>query len=298
MGEEKFKFGFATIVGKPNVGKSSLVNFLTGRKTSITSRRPQTTRNRIIGVVNRPTYQLAIIDTPGIHTSKRILNQRIDGIARESIRGGDIVVMVIDARGWRSEDQIVWDAVKNYSQPLFVVINKLDLLNDVSRVLPLIEKCQLIGDVDEIIPISVKTGHNLETLHELLQNRLPVSSPGFSLDDSNTSQLETYIAELIREQVFRLAGAEIPYRSAVVVEENKPETGSIPEYHADIWVETNGQKAILIGNRGQRLKDIGMRVRRQIESLIGGRVVLLTRVIVRKRWSSNSTDLNRLGYRD
>ena len=298
MSEEKFKFGFATIVGKPNVGKSSLVNFLTGRKTSITSRRPQTTRNRIIGVVNRPTYQLAIIDTPGIHTSKRILNQRIDGIARESIRGGDIVVMVIDARGWRSEDQIVWDAVKNYSQPLFVVINKLDLLNDFSRVLPLIEKCQLIGDVDEIIPISVKTGHNLETLHELLQNRLPVSSPGFSLDDSNTSQLETYIAELIREQVFRLAGAEIPYQSAVVVEENKPETGSIPEYHADIWVETNGQKAILIGNRGQRLKDIGMRVRRQIESLIGGRVVLLTRVIVRKRWSSNSTDLNRLGYRD
>ena len=298
MSEEKFKFGFATIVGKPNVGKSSLVNSLTGRKTSITSRRPQTTRNRIIGVVNRPTYQLAIIDTPGIHTSKRALNQRIDGIARESIRGGDIVVMVIDARGWRSEDQIVWDAVKNYSQPLFVVINKLDLLNDSSRVLPLIEKCQLMGDVDEIIPISVKTGHNLKILHELLQNRLPISSPGFSLDDPNISQLETYIAELIREQVFRLAGAEIPYRSAVIVEENKTETGSIPEYHADIWVETNGQKAILIGSRGQRLKDIGTRVRRQIESLIGSRVVLLTRVIVRKRWSSNSTDLNRLGYRD
>ena len=298
MSEEKFKFGFATIVGKPNVGKSSLVNSLTGRKTSITSRRPQTTRNRIIGVVNRPTYQLAIIDTPGIHTSKRVLNQRIDGIARESIRGGDIVVMVIDARGWRSEDQIVWDAVKNYSQPLFVVINKLDMLNDSSRVLPLIEKCQLMGDVDEIIPISVKTGHNLKILHERLQNRLPISSPGFSLDDPNISQLETYIAELIREQVFRLAGAEIPYRSAVIVEENKTETGSIPEYHADIWVETNGQKAILIGSRGQRLKDIGTRVRRQIESLIGGRVVLLTRVIVRKRWSSNSTDLNRLGYRD
>ena len=286
------------MIGKPNVGKSSLVNRLTGVKVSITSRRPQTTRNRILGIVNQSDFQLALVDTPGIHRPRGALSQWIDRTARDSIGSADITVMVIDARGWRQEDDWVWKAVEPSTQPLFLLINKVDLLNRPDRLLPLIKECSERGRIAQIIPVSARNGHNLDQFLQLIQCCLPVGSPGFSLERGAETNLDFSIAELVREQIFRLVGAEIPYQSAVTVHTPLTEGATQPEFHADIWVESAGQKAILVGAGGQRLKSIGTRARKQVESLLGTRVVLTTRVKVRQGWSSDPLQLRSLGYGD
>jgi GTP-binding protein Era len=296
--ESTFRFGFAVIVGKPNVGKSSLVNRLTGMKVSITSRRPQTTRNRILGIVNRSDYQLALVDTPGIHRPRGLLNQWIDQAARDSIRSADITVMVIDARGWRFEDDRVWGAVETSTRPLFLLINKVDLLDRMDSLLPLIRECSERGPIAEIIPVSVRSGYNLDQFLQLVRDRLPVGSPGYSLDYGLEADLNFSVAEFVREQVVRLAGAEIPYQSAVTVHTQTTEKKKLPEFHADIWVESSGQRAILIGAGGQRLKSIGTRARKQVEQLLGTKVVLVTRVKVRQGWSSDPMQLRKFGYGD
>ena len=298
MAKSTFRFGFAAVVGKPNVGKSSLVNRLTGVKVSITSRRPQTTRNRILGIVNQSDFQLALVDTPGIHRPRGALSQWIDRTARGSIGSADITVMVIDARGWRQEDDWVWKAVEPSAQPLFLLINKVDLLDRPDRLLPLIKECSEQGQIAQIIPVSVRNGHNLDRFLQLIQGYLPVGSPGFSLERGAETNLDFSIAELVREQIFRLVGAEIPYQSAVTVYTPLTEEATKPEFHADIWVESAGQKAILVGAGGQRLKSIGTRARKQVESLLGTRVVLTTRVKVRQGWSSDPLQLRSLGYGD
>ena len=293
-----FRFGFASVVGKPNVGKSSLVNRLTGSKVSITSRRPQTTRNQILGVVNRSNFQLALVDTPGIHRPRGTLNQYLNRTARNSIGIADIMVMVIDARGWRLEDDWVWNSIKISDQPLFLLINKIDLLDRPERLLPLIELCSESRRIAEIIPVSAKTGHNLTRFLQLIQSRLPIDSPGFPLEQFTDANLNFSVAELVREQVIRLTGAEIPYKSAVTVHAPLTENSTKPEFHADIWVESAGQKTILVGAGGQRLKNIGTRARKQVETLLGTQVVLITRVKVRQGWSSDPMQLQKFGYGD
>ena len=291
-----FRFGFAAVVGKPNVGKSSLVNRLTGVKVSITSRRPQTTRNRILGIVNGPNYQLALVDTPGIHHPRGPLSQSIDRAARNSIGSADITVMVIDARGWRQEDERVWKAVEPSVQPLFLLINKIDLLDRPDRLLPLIQECGDRRRIEHIIPISARSGHNLDRFLQLIEGSLPFDLPGFPLERRAETNLDFSVAELVREQIFRLVGAEIPYQSAVTVHALPTESAKKPEFHADIWVESSGQKAILVGAGGQRLKSIGDRARKQVENLLGTSVVLITRVRVRQGWSSDPSLIRNLGY--
>ena len=286
------------MVGKPNVGKSSLVNRLTGVKVSITSRRPQTTRNRILGIVNRSDFQLALVDTPGIHRPRGPLSKWIDRAARDSIGSADITVMVIDARGWRQEDDCVWRAVELSAQPLFLLINKVDLLDRPNRLLPLIQECGERRLIKQIIPVSVRNGHNLERFLRVARDHLPLGLPGFSSELGAEANLEFSVAELVREQIFRLVGAEIPYQSAVTVHALSSEGTKKPEFHADIWVESPGQKAILVGAGGQRLKNIGMRARKQVERLLGTSVVLITRVKVRQGWSSDPLQLRNLGYGD
>ena len=286
------------MVGKPNVGKSTLVNRLTGIKVSITSRRPQTTRNRILGTVNRPGFQLALVDTPGIHRPRNPLSKWIDRTARDSISNADITVMVIDARGWKREDDWAWKSVKQSTEPLFLLINKVDLLDRPDRLLPLIHDCSERGPIAQIIPVSAKSGHNLERFLQLVEKHLPVGSPGFSLERGAETNLNFSIAELVREQIFRLVGEEIPYQSAVTVHTPLAEQDATPEFHADIWVESPGQKAILIGAGGQRLKTIGTRSRKEVERLLGTRVVLITRVKVRQGWSTDPLQLRNLGYGD
>ncbi len=286
------------MVGRPNVGKSSLVNRLTGVKVSITSRRPQTTRNRILGIVNRSDFQLALVDTPGIHRPRDPLGKWIDRAARISIRSADIIVMVIDARGWTQEDSRVWKAVESAAQPLFLLINKIDLLDRPDHLLPLIQKCGQRGQITEIIPVSVRNGHNLDRFLQLIQACLPIDSPGFPLERSAETNLNFSVAELVREQIFRMVGAELPYQTAVTVHAAPTKGATKPEFHADIWVESSGQKAILVGANGQRLKNIGTRARKQIETLLGTPAVLITRVKVRQGWSSDPLQLRNFGYGD
>jgi GTP-binding protein Era len=204
--------------------------------------------------------------------------------------------MVIDARGWRQEDERVWTAVESSAQPLYLLINKIDLLDRPDRLLPLIQECGNRGRIEQIIPISVRSGHNLDRFLQLIERRLPVGLPGFSLERRAEMNLDFSVAELVREQIFRLVGAEVPYQSAVSVHALPTEGAKKPEFHADIWVESSGQKAILVGAGGQRLKNIGVRARKQVEKLLGTSVVLITRVRVRQGWSSDPLQLRNLGY--
>jgi GTP-binding protein Era len=204
--------------------------------------------------------------------------------------------MVIDARGWMQEDERVWSAVEPSTKPLFLLINKIDLLDRPDRLLPLIQECGDRGKIEQIIPISVRKGHNLDRFLQLIETSLPFGLPGFSLEHRAETNLDFSIAELVREQIFRLVGAEIPYQSAVTV--YAPPTGRAerPEFHADIWVESSGQKTILVGAGGQRLKNIGARARKQVENMLGTSVVLITRVRVRQGWSSDPSLIRNLGY--
>ena len=293
-----FRFGFVGIVGRPNVGKSSLVNRMTGVKVTITSRRPQTTRSRVLGIVNQPNAQLVLVDTPGFHRSTGHLNRLINRTARNSIFAVDALAMVIDARGWRPSDSSVIQMICMVEQPIFLLINKIDLLSKAEQVLPLISECNERGNFVEIIPVSAKTGHNLDTVLQLVQLQFPIASAGFPLGQASSARIEFSVAELVREQVFRLAGAEIPYKSAVTVNPSEGNRTKKPSFHADIWVESEGQKAILVGAGGKRLKNIGIRSRRQIEKMLGTEVILTTRVKVRQGWSSNLRQLRSLGYED
>jgi GTP-binding protein Era len=204
--------------------------------------------------------------------------------------------MVIDARGWRQEDERVWKAVETSAQPLFLLINKIDLLDRPDRLLPLIQECGDRGRIEQIIPISVRSGHNLERFLQFVERSLPFGLPGFSLEHGAETDLVFSVAELVREQIFRSIGAEIPYQSAVTVHALPIESAKKPEFHADIWVESSGQKTILVGAGGQRLKSIGVRARKQVEDLLGTSVVLITRVRVRQGWSSDPTVIRNLGY--
>jgi GTP-binding protein Era len=204
--------------------------------------------------------------------------------------------MVIDARGWRQEDERVWKAVEPSAHPLFLLINKIDLLDHPQRLLPLIQECGDRGRIDQIVPISVRSGHNLDRFLQLIERNLPLGLPGFSLERGAETNLDFSVAELVREQIFRLVGAEIPYQSAVTVHVLPTESAKKPEFHAEIWVESTGQKTILVGAGGQRLKSIGARARKQVENLLGTSVVLITRVKVRQGWSSDPSLLRGLGY--
>jgi GTP-binding protein Era len=206
--------------------------------------------------------------------------------------------MVIDARGWRQEDDWVWKAVEPSTRPLFLLINKVDLLDRPDRLLPLIQECAERGQIAQIVPVSAKNGHNADRFLRLIQGYLPIGSPGFSLEQGAETNLNFSVAELVREQIFRLIGAEIPYQSAVTVHAPPNEESAKPEFYADIWVESPGQKAILVGAGGQRLKNIGTRARKQVEHLLGTHVVLITRVKVRQGWSSDLLQLRKFGYGD
>jgi GTP-binding protein Era len=236
------------------------------------------------------------MDTPGLHRPRDPLGKWIDRTARGSVSGADVTVMVIDARGWRQEDDWVWRAVEMSPQPVFLLINKVDRLDHPNRLLPLIQACGEREAFEEIIPISVKNGHNLKRLLQSVEDYLPIGPPGFSLEAATATKIDFSVAELVREQIFRLVGAEIPYQSAVTVHTLPKEDGRNPEFHADIWVESSGQKAILIGARGQRLKNIGARARKAVEYLLGTQVVLVTRVKVKEGWSSDPVQLRHFGY--
>ncbi|WP_457622854.1 GTPase Era [Persephonella sp.] len=301
MTEEKnFKAGFVALVGRPNVGKSTLMNNLLGTKLSIVSPKPQTTRMRILGVKHDKDAQIIFLDTPGVQKGKDILTKTVVESAVSSMEEADVIAMIIEAdKGWTKEDeQIVENYLRDIDKPVILVINKIDRLKDKRMLLPLIEESQSKFDFKEIVPISAIKGENLDKLIEVLKRYIPESPPLFPEDQITDLPLKFFIAEIIREKVFKNTKKEIPYSTAVEVE--SLEEGKVNKdlliIRAVIYVEKDNHKGIIIGKKGQMLKKIGKEAREELEFLLGKKIHLELWVKVKHRWKEDIRLLKVLGY--
>ena len=297
MDTEKFRFGMVTLVGKPNVGKSSIMNGLIGNKVSITSRKPQTTRHRIQGICSTDEYQIVFVDTPGIHESTGITMSRIlNRTARSSLNEVDLILMVVDVRKWTSGDsQVLVDAKANKAS-IWLIMNKIDLLVKPELILPKIDQVRRHHDFGEIVPLSVKTGDNLEHLMTLIAGAMPEGAIGFPTQQITDCSDEFIAAEFIREQIFRLVGDEIPYETAVDIHNFSERKDGLVTIKVDIWCENRRQRSILIGDDGNRLKTIGAKAREQIQRYLGKKVYLEQWIKVKKGWADDGRMLAKVGY--
>lgn len=288
--------GYAALVGRPNVGKSTLLNRLLGRKISIVSRRPQTTRHRIVGVHTTADAQLIYVDTPGLHLGgKRAMNRYLNRAAASTLDDVDVVVFLVDGLQWRDEDDMVLERLKRVNVPVLLAVNKVDTLRDKNRLLPHLQELAAKHDFAEIIPISAARGSNLEVLEAQIRERLPLSPPFFPEDQLTDRSERFLVAELVREQLMRQLGQEVPYATTVEIEAFEEE-GNLARIAAVIWVERPGQKAIIIGKQGERLKTVGFHARRGMEELLGRKVYLKLWVKVREGWTDDERALRSLGY--
>jgi GTPase len=297
MSETQHRSGFVALVGRPNVGKSTLLNMLVGAPLAIVSPKPQTTRNRLIGVKSLPQAQCIFVDTPGIHHNRSsLLNRRMVEAALSAVYDTDVLVFVVDAqRGLLPEDESVAAQLSERQAPVVVVINKLDLIGK-AALLPLMERLAMLVPERDIIPVSARTGENMEALMHAVIPLLPVG-PALYPDDELTDQSERGLAqEIVREQLFLQTQQEVPYAVAVAVEEftEKPEK-QVLVIGAAIYVERSSQRAIIIGRRGARLKQIGQAARLRLEAVFGCKVFLQLFVKVSKNWTNRLEMLKELG---
>lgn len=296
---ENFRAGFVAIVGRPNVGKSTLLNNIIGTKISIVSPKPQTTRIRILGVKHLKDAQIVFLDTPGIQRGKDLLTKSVVESAVASIEDADIVMMLIEAdSGWTNEDrQIVQNYIAKLKKPTILVINKIDKIQR-DLVLPLIDESTKIYSFDEIVPISALKNINIDELINTIKRYLPESPPLFPEDQITDMPLKLYIGEIIREKVFFNTHDEIPYSVAVEVESVRE--GDINKdilfIDANVYVEKENHKGIIIGKKGSMLKKIGTQARQELELLLNKRIVLNLHVKVKERWKEDLKLLRLLGY--
>lgn len=292
-----FRSGFVAIVGAPNVGKSTLLNQMLGEKISITSKKPQTTRNRILGVMHRPSSQLVFIDTPGIHKAKRPLNIRIVDAALSALGNVDIVLVMVDvANPDPDSEAFLVKKLKKTKQPVVLALNKTDLIKK-PALLSIIDNWAKAYSFEAIIPVSAILGAQLEELIEAMEALLPKGPPFFP-EDTLTDLPERFIAaEMIREKVFRLTGQEIPYSTAVTIDSfSEEKKGALVKIHATIHVERTSQKGMVIGKNGSKLKMIGTEARKEIERMVGTKVFLALFVRVHKNWGKDTKALRKFGY--
>jgi len=294
--KKAFYSGFVSIIGRPNVGKSTLLNALVGEKISIVSDKPQTTRNRVTGILTLPEAQVIFLDTPGLHKPKGRLNEYMVKVAKEACSEVDIVLFMAEAdkNPGEAEKEII-EFLKGLRTKVFLVINKIDLVQK-DALLPLINKYSSIYDFAEIIPVSSLKGKNLPDLRKTIIDYLP-EGPQYYPEDEMTEQPERFIAaEIIREKIFRMTKDEVPYSTAVLVEEMK-EHGDKIYTRADIYVEKDSHKGIIIGANGQMLKKIGQAARKDIERLLGSEIYLELWVKVKKDWREKPGALREMGYK-
>jgi GTP-binding protein Era len=284
-----FRSGFASIIGRPNAGKSTLLNALVGEKLAIVTRKPQTTRNRIQGIVNvehkgkRPSGQIVLVDTPGVHKPINSLNRRMMKEVYDALEGCDLLLLIVDAtEKFGAGDKFVLDIVKKSGQPCFLLLNKIDNL-DKQRLLPLIAEYKQRHNFAEVIPISAMKRQGLDTLLDAVIKALPEGSRYFPKDQITDQPERFLVAELIREQVLLATGQEVPYATTVLIEQYE-EGDRLTRILATIYCERDGQKAILIGKQGANLKKIGIAARLQIERLLNTKVYLELFVKVRPGW--------------
>ena len=291
-----FKSGFVAVVGRPNVGKSTLINSLVGAKVSIVTATPQTTRNRILGIVNRPDSQVILMDTPGIHKPLSRLNEQMMAYVRQALEDRDLVLLIVDASAdFGRGDQFALELVKKYAAKSFLVLNKIDLIQK-PRLLPLIDRYSKLHDFEEIMPISALHGAGLAELRDEVIKRLP-EGPQYFPADVYTDQPERFLAsEIIREKIICHTRQELPYVTAVLIEQFE-ETGTLTRIHATIVVEKESQKPIVIGAGGQRIKRVGTDARRELEKLFPPKVFLELYVKVEPHWRDNHALVAALDYR-
>ena len=296
---QTFKSGFIGIIGRPNVGKSTILNKVIGEKIAITSHKPQTTRNRITGIKNIENGQMIFIDTPGIHKATTPLNKFMVTAATDTFRSADIILLVVEATaGVHGDDQIIIESLRDVTLPVILLINKIDLVRK-RNILPVIDQFQQLFSFSEIIPISALTGDGLGTLMEQIWKLLP-EGPRYFPDDMMTDRTERFIAaEIIREKIILLTHQEIPYATAVVVDAFKEdEDKNLLVIKATINVAKDSQKGIVIGKRGSMLKEIGKRARQDMENFFAARIYLELFVRVTKDWTHNASMLREFGYAD
>lgn len=288
--------GYAAIVGRPNVGKSTLLNHLLGKKISIVTAKPQTTRWQILGIKAIDDAQIIFIDTPGIHKDeKRAMNRYMNRIASSVILDADVIVFVVDATSWRSEDELVVKKLQETDKPIILVINKLDLLQDKAELLPLIEKLKDKLTFAHIVPISALEGENVQALEKEIAALLPEGGQLFPDEQLTDKSVRFQVAEIIREKIIQQTEEELPYATTVEIEQFQEEE-KLTEISAVIWVERPGQKIIIIGKKGAKLKKIGMQSRKEIERLIGKKVFLRLWVKIKEHWTDDDKALKNLGY--
>lgn len=289
-----FKSGYVAIVGAPNAGKSTLLNRLLGEKLSITSRKPQTTRNRILGVVHRPESQMIFLDTPGVHKTTATLNERLVDVAFSAMGDVDLVLVLIDVSSPDplSEDLLV-KKLNSLDKKVVLALNKIDCVKK-PELLTFIKTWDQSFPFEGIIPISAKHGEQVDVLLDLLEKNLPEGPPLFPEDTITDLPERFFVAEMIREKVFRLTGQEVPYSSAVTVDSFSQEK-SLTRINATIHVERDSQKGIVIGKSGAKLKQIGEDSRKEIEKMLGRKVFLKLFVRVQKNWSRDTKAIAKFG---
>ena len=291
--------GYVAIVGRPNVGKSTLLNALVGQKISIVSPKPQTTRHQILGIKTVDGAQAVFIDTPGLHKAeRRAMNRYMNRLASSVIPDADVIIFMIEAGHFKEDDELVLDKLKETKAPVILVLNKVDLLKDKGRLLPFINELKEKFNFAEIVPLSAKKAKksdNVAELEKMIMQFLP-KGPHLFPDDQITDKNERFqVAEIIREKLIRETEQELPYTTTVIIESFKTEEKLI-SISAIIWVEREGQKPIVIGKNGERLKKIGTQARKEIETLLGNKVFLRLWVKVKDDWTDDERALGSLGY--
>jgi GTPase len=287
--------GTIGIAGRPNTGKSSLLNRIVGEKLSIVSPKPQTTRHLVTGILTKPDCQYVFVDAPGQQASaKSVLHRRLNRRATEAARDADVALLVVEALRFTAEDQLALDRIPK-EQRVVVAVNKIDKLKSREQLLPFLDRLSKTRDFAAIVPLSAKTGKNIDALLAALRDALPEAPAAYPPDQLTDRDERFFAAELLREKIFAEMGEELPYRCEVVIESFKEE-GRLRRIEATILVERDSQKPIVLGPRGERLKRMATAARKDMEKLFGGKVYLGTWVKVRKAWTDDARVLRQLGY--
>ncbi|AZH04687.1 GTPase Era [Proteus mirabilis] len=299
MSEEQTYCGFIAIVGRPNVGKSTLLNQLLGQKVSITSRKPQTTRHRIMGIDTDGAYQAIYVDTPGLHIEeKRAINRLMNRAASSSIGDVELVIFVVEGTNWTPDDEMVLNKLKSLRCPVLLAINKVDNVTDKTKLLPHIGFLSQQMDFLDVVPISAEKGMNVDTIAKIVRNCLPEAIHHFP-EDYITDRSQRFMAsEIIREKLMRFLGEELPYSVTVEIEQFVTNERGGYDIHGLILVEREGQKKMVIGNKGAKIKKIGTEARMDMEDLFENKVHLELWVKVKAGWADDERALRSLGYVD
>jgi len=297
MAPESTKCGYVAIIGKPNVGKSTLLNAILGQKLSITSRKPQTTRHSILGIKTQNNTQVIYVDTPGIHNKIRNnMNRYMNQAAKSAVLGVDLILFILGGANWEQDDENILKFLQGQDVPLFLVVNKVDLIKDKEQLLPFINELKEKTNLQEVLFISALKNKGVDRLQKLISSNLPKAEHIFADDELTDKSARFLVAERVREKLTRRLGAELPYAITVKVEAYEEEEAII-KISAIIYVERDNQKAIVIGKKGAMLKNVGKDAREELEQILGKKILLKLWVKVRSGWADDKRLLNSLGYK-